>query len=185
MPIDRDFSLEQGWVCQLPGFSITPPSYASSNSVSARDNTALIETNITEWRRNRHRRPDQLLQLCHAEQGPWCRTCPRRPPMRRRPPPTSPPVPASTDYVPVPPTNSAVPRQEPGIRPARPLPYRPAVHPELDRSAGTFTLTFGQPWPCWNCLPRAADQRRRGGPLDFHDCLASLGQEHLDSGGER
>jgi phospholipase C len=46
------------------------------------------------------------------------------------------------DYVPKPPANPALPRQERGSRPARPLKYAPFVDGAADVAAGKFTLTF-------------------------------------------
>ncbi|MYQ98136.1 phosphocholine-specific phospholipase C [Streptomyces sp. SID6139] len=46
------------------------------------------------------------------------------------------------DYVPKPPANPSLPRQERGGRPTRPLKYAPAVDGSADTSAGTFTLSF-------------------------------------------
>ncbi|MFI6034552.1 phosphocholine-specific phospholipase C [Streptomyces sp. NPDC051315] len=46
------------------------------------------------------------------------------------------------DYRPTPPAEGALPRQERGLRPTRPLTYAPAVDGSADASAGTFTLTF-------------------------------------------
>ncbi|WP_225828379.1 phosphocholine-specific phospholipase C [Streptomyces naphthomycinicus] len=46
------------------------------------------------------------------------------------------------DYVPKPPANPSLPKQEPGSRPTRPLKYAPAVDGSADTSAGKFTLTF-------------------------------------------
>ncbi|MEU6275429.1 phosphocholine-specific phospholipase C [Streptomyces populi] len=47
------------------------------------------------------------------------------------------------DYVPTPPANPVLPRQERGSRPTRPLKYAPHVDGSADAAAGTFTLTFG------------------------------------------
>lgn len=47
------------------------------------------------------------------------------------------------DYVPTPPANPVLPRQERGSRPARPLKYAPLVDGSADPAAGKFTLTFG------------------------------------------
>ncbi|MET7983061.1 phosphocholine-specific phospholipase C [Streptomyces sp. NPDC005281] len=47
------------------------------------------------------------------------------------------------DYVPTPPANPSLPRQERGSRPTRPLKYAPLVDGSADTAAGTFTLTFG------------------------------------------
>ncbi|MFF9183776.1 phosphocholine-specific phospholipase C [Streptomyces misionensis] len=46
------------------------------------------------------------------------------------------------DYVPKPPANPELPRQERGGRPTRPLKYAPVVDGSADTGAGTFTLTF-------------------------------------------
>ncbi|MEU9242888.1 phosphocholine-specific phospholipase C [Streptomyces sp. NPDC048385] len=46
------------------------------------------------------------------------------------------------DYVPTPPANPSLPRQERGSRPTRPLRYAPVVDGSLDPAAGRFTLTF-------------------------------------------
>ncbi|MER6474018.1 phosphocholine-specific phospholipase C [Streptomyces collinus] len=46
------------------------------------------------------------------------------------------------DYVPTPPANPSLPKQERGSRPTRPLRYAPAVDGSADTAAGKFTLTF-------------------------------------------
>ncbi|MFD8394188.1 phosphocholine-specific phospholipase C [Streptomyces sp. NPDC059680] len=46
------------------------------------------------------------------------------------------------DYVPKPPANPALPKQERGHRPTRPLKYVPVVDGSADTAAGTFTLAF-------------------------------------------
>ncbi|MGW5430460.1 phosphocholine-specific phospholipase C [Streptomyces sp. NPDC004059] len=46
------------------------------------------------------------------------------------------------DYVPKPPAHPALPRQEHGSRPTRPLRYAPVVDGSADTAAGTFTLRF-------------------------------------------
>ncbi|MEV0977527.1 phosphocholine-specific phospholipase C [Streptomyces sp. NPDC049915] len=46
------------------------------------------------------------------------------------------------DYKPTPPATGALPKQERGLRPARPLRYNPAVDGSVDAAAGKFTLTF-------------------------------------------
>ncbi|MBE8474663.1 phosphocholine-specific phospholipase C [Streptomyces justiciae] len=46
------------------------------------------------------------------------------------------------DYVPTPPANPVLPKQERGLRPARPLKYAPRVDGSVDAAAGRFTLTF-------------------------------------------
>ena len=47
------------------------------------------------------------------------------------------------DYVPAPPAAQALPRQEPGIRPARPVPYELHVLGETHAGSGIVTLQFG------------------------------------------
>lgn len=46
------------------------------------------------------------------------------------------------DYVPKPPANPALPKQERGHRPTRPLKYAPLVDASADTAAGKLTLTF-------------------------------------------
>ncbi|MEU7472989.1 phosphocholine-specific phospholipase C [Streptomyces sp. NPDC044984] len=46
------------------------------------------------------------------------------------------------DYRPTPPADTGMPRQERGLRPARPLKYAPAVDGSADPATGKFTLTF-------------------------------------------
>ncbi|MDX2675031.1 phosphocholine-specific phospholipase C [Streptomyces soliscabiei] len=46
------------------------------------------------------------------------------------------------DYVPTPPANPVLPKQERGHRPTRPLKYTPAVDASVDPTAGKLTLTF-------------------------------------------
>ncbi|MDX3748514.1 phosphocholine-specific phospholipase C [Streptomyces sp. AK08-02] len=46
------------------------------------------------------------------------------------------------DYVPTPPAHPVLPRQERGLRPARPLKYAPYVDGSADLTAGKFTLAF-------------------------------------------
>ncbi|MGB7844861.1 MAG: phospholipase C, phosphocholine-specific [Candidatus Acidiferrum sp.] len=46
------------------------------------------------------------------------------------------------DYVPTPPSNQALPEQEPGTRPARALPYELHVHGEVNASHGGIQLFF-------------------------------------------
>jgi len=46
------------------------------------------------------------------------------------------------DYVPTPPAHPVLPKQERGLRPARPLKYAPRVDGAVDAAAGRFTLTF-------------------------------------------
>jgi phospholipase C len=46
------------------------------------------------------------------------------------------------DYVPVPPAVGTLPKQERGLRPARPLKYAPHVDGSVDAASGEFTLAF-------------------------------------------
>ncbi|MFI1445365.1 phosphocholine-specific phospholipase C [Streptomyces fructofermentans] len=46
------------------------------------------------------------------------------------------------DYRPTPPANPALPRQERGLRPARPLPYAPRADGSVDPATGRITLTL-------------------------------------------
>ncbi|MGY6026936.1 phosphocholine-specific phospholipase C [Streptomyces spinosirectus] len=46
------------------------------------------------------------------------------------------------DYVPTPPAQGVLPRQERGLRPTRPLKYAPYVDGSADTAGGKFTLTF-------------------------------------------
>ena len=97
-------------------------------------NPALIETNITPWRRAvagdltsafDFRRPN-------SKAVPLPGTGSYIPPNQDRYP----------DYVPTPPTDQVMPVQEPGTRPARPVPYELHAHGEPDFSAGAFTIHF-------------------------------------------
>jgi phospholipase C len=47
------------------------------------------------------------------------------------------------DYVPAPPTDQAMPAQEPGTRPARPVPYQLSVDGKADLGQQTFGIEFG------------------------------------------
>ncbi len=100
----------------------------------AESNPELIESNITQWRRAvsgdltsafNFRNPNAKIVTLPS-------TAAYVPPTQDRYP----------DYVPVPPTNQALPVQEPGVRPARPVPYDLHVTGEANFSAGTFTIHF-------------------------------------------
>ncbi|MER6914379.1 phospholipase C, phosphocholine-specific [Streptomyces sp. NPDC000594] len=70
------------------------------------------------------------------------------------------------DYVPVPPADPAMPVQERGHRPARPLPYAPLVDGESAPDTGRFTLTFsGGPGAGACFIVTAAD--RDDGPWTY------------------
>jgi phospholipase C len=109
-------------------------------------NPALIETNITAWRRT----VSGDLTSCFNFATPNAVVIPPLPATTAYAPPTTAEIAAGTrfdDYVPVPPDTSAIPRQEPGIRRARALPYRPMVRAIADESAGRLTLEFGNHGP--------------------------------------
>lgn len=100
----------------------------------ARHYPGLIESNITPWRR--------------AVAGDLTSTfdfkSPNKTPVRL--PDTSAYLPADhdrhDDYVPTPPTTLSVPAQEPGVRPARPVPYELQASGEADLSDGTVRIHF-------------------------------------------
>jgi phospholipase C len=105
-----------------------------------------IESNITEWRRT----VSGDLTSCFNFATPNAVVVPPLPTSSAYAPPTAAEIAAGTrfdDYVPVPPASASVPRQEPGIRRARPLPYRPRVSGTANLAAQTFTLTFGNRGP--------------------------------------
>jgi phospholipase C len=94
----------------------------------------VVEPNITAWRRavvgdltsafNFASPNDSVVSLPS--------TASYQPPNQNRYP----------DYVPAAPANQVLPRQEPGTRPARPLPYELHVHGEVDASNGSVQLFF-------------------------------------------
>ena len=101
----------------------------------AEGNPVLIESNITPWRRAvtgdltsafNFRNPNAKVVALPD-------TSSYVPPNQNRYP----------DYVPTPPTNQALPTQEPGTRPARPVPYDLRVRGEANFADGTFAIHFG------------------------------------------
>jgi phospholipase C len=101
----------------------------------AHGHSGLIESNITPWRRAvagdltsafNFRNPNARVVTLPG-------TAAYIPPTQDRYP----------DYVPAVPANQALPAQEPGTRPARPVPYDLRVRGEADFSAGAFTIHFG------------------------------------------
>jgi phospholipase C len=101
----------------------------------AKDNPDLIETNITPWRR--------------AVVGDLTSAFDFATPNARRArlPSTAADFPPDfvrhADQVPVPPADQALPQQEPGVRPARALPYALHAHGRVQTSTGAFRLDFG------------------------------------------
>ena len=95
----------------------------------------IIESNITKWRRSvsgdltsafNFRSPNDAGVQLPSTVG-------YMPPDNLRHP----------DYVPVPPTVQALPVQEPGLRPARALPYKLHVRARIDLNAGALNIFFG------------------------------------------
>jgi phospholipase C len=111
-----------------------------------RDNPALIESNITQWRRT----VSGDLTSCFNFATPNRVSVPALPATAAYAPPSAADIAAGTrfdDYVPVPPSTSTVPTQERGIRPARALPYRPHVEANAAPGTQTLTLIFGNSGP--------------------------------------
>lgn len=65
-------------------------------------------------------------------------------------------------YVPKPPANSVLPKQEPGSRPSRPLPYAPLVDGSAAPSTGRYTLTFKSGDKAGACFTVTAGNRTDG-----------------------
>ncbi|MEU5213121.1 phosphocholine-specific phospholipase C [Streptomyces sp. NPDC020742] len=65
-------------------------------------------------------------------------------------------------YVPKPPANPVLPKQEPGSRPARPLPYAPLVDGSAAPAEGRFTLTFSAGDKAGACFTVTAGNRTDG-----------------------
>ncbi|MEV0848695.1 phosphocholine-specific phospholipase C [Streptomyces sp. NPDC049954] len=65
-------------------------------------------------------------------------------------------------YVPRPPADPALPRQEPGTRPTRPLPYEPHVDGTATPGTGRFTLTFSGGPKAAACFHVTAGNRTDG-----------------------
>ncbi|MCF3175684.1 phospholipase C, phosphocholine-specific [Streptomyces sioyaensis] len=65
-------------------------------------------------------------------------------------------------YVPKPPANSVLPKQEPGSRPSRPLPYAPLVDGSGTPSTGRYTLTFKSGDKAGACFTVTAGNRADG-----------------------
>jgi phospholipase C len=100
----------------------------------AEDNPALIESNITPWRRAvagdltsafDFRNPNSKVVALPA-------TASYQPPNQNRYP----------DYVPPVPVDQSMPAQEPGTRPARPVPYELSVCGQANFADGTFSIEF-------------------------------------------
>ncbi|GGS05367.1 MULTISPECIES: phosphocholine-specific phospholipase C [Streptomyces] len=92
------------------------------------------EPNISPWRRAICGDLTSAFDFSRQDTAPVAlpSTAGYRPPDRDRHP----------DYVPKPPAQGSLPRQEPGSRPTRPLKYAPVVDGSADTAAGKYTLTF-------------------------------------------
>ena len=100
-----------------------------------REYPGIVEPNITAWRRAVSGDLTSTLNFRSPNSAvvPLLATAAYVPPDNIRHP----------DYAPVPPTTQALPKQEPGIRPARAVPYELHVHDEADFSEGTVKIHFG------------------------------------------
>jgi phospholipase C len=94
----------------------------------------LVETNITEWRRAVTGDLTSAFDFRHPNETaePLPSTSSFFPPDFNRHP----------DYVPALPATQSVPKQEPGLRPARALPYELHVHAEANVRENTVKLTL-------------------------------------------
>jgi phospholipase C len=101
----------------------------------AGNNSGLIESNITPWRRA----VSGDLTSAFNFKNPNAKLV-ALPDTSSYIPPTQDRYP---DYVPVPPTTQALPEQEKGVRPARPVPYQLHVSGAASFEQGTFTIHFG------------------------------------------
>jgi phospholipase C len=95
----------------------------------------IMESNITKWRRAVSGDLTSAFNFASPNDStvPLPSTVAYIPPDNVRHP----------DYVPVPPTVQALPVQEPGIRPARAVPYELHVRAAADFSSGVVTIHFG------------------------------------------
>ncbi|MGH8173551.1 MAG: alkaline phosphatase family protein, partial [Rhodanobacteraceae bacterium] len=97
-------------------------------------NLELTETNITPWRRAVCGDLTSAFDFATPNEGlpSLPTTLGYEPPDHDR----------HEDYVPVPPSTQSVPLQEPGVRPARALPYVLAVSGRIDAGDGRYWLDF-------------------------------------------
>jgi phospholipase C len=95
----------------------------------------LQESNITKWRRAVAGDLTSAFNFAEPNNAkvPLPSTIAYIPPDNARHP----------NYVPVPPVNQALPAQEPGVRPARPVPYELHVRAHADLAAGEVKIYFG------------------------------------------
>jgi phospholipase C len=98
-------------------------------------NPGLKENNITKWRRAVAGDLTSAFNFTSPNDAkvPLPSTVAYLPPDNQRHP----------DYVPAPPTDQAMPAQEPGTRPARPVPYELSVEGKADLGQQAFRIDFG------------------------------------------
>jgi phospholipase C len=99
------------------------------------DHPGLIEANITAWRRAVCGDLVSAFNFANPNESvpPLPSTAGYVPPDNQRHP----------DYVPEPVTDQPLPRQEPGLKRSRALPYALTVHSRIDVAKGLLALTFG------------------------------------------
>ncbi|MDX2592224.1 phospholipase C, phosphocholine-specific [Streptomyces sp. WI03-4A] len=129
---------------RVPMLVVSPWSKGGYVCSETLDHTSIIrfverrfgvqEPNISPWRRAVCGDLTTAFDFSRKDTAPVTlpSTSGYRPPDRDRHP----------DYVPTPPANPSLPKQERGSRPTRPLRYAPAVDGSADTAAGKFTLTF-------------------------------------------
>jgi phospholipase C len=145
-------SFEPGPIClgfRVPMIVISPWSKGGWVASEVFDHTSLIkfvekrfgashpgviETNITDWRRAVTGDLTSALNFRAPSDGvvPLPSTTAYVPPDDQRHP----------NYKPVPPSTNAVPKQEPGVRPARPVPYELDVLGTTSAPAASIELSF-------------------------------------------
>jgi phospholipase C len=134
---------------RVPMIVISPWSKGGYVSSEVFDHTSLIrfietrfgphhglkENNITKWRRAVAGDLTSAFNFVSPNDAkvPLPSTVAYLPPDNKRHP----------DYTPAPPTDQAMPSQEPGTRPARPVPYELNVEGHADLGQQTFRIEFG------------------------------------------
>lgn len=146
----------------------------------AGDNPDLVETNITPWRRAVA--GDLCSAFDFAAPNESLRhpaislpsTAAYAPPDREKHP----------DYVPLPSGASAHPRQEPGQRPARPVPYELHATGRADPAEGSFTIDFANTGAA-AAVFQVRSTRRADGPWTFTVGAGVSGSETWRFEGDR
>ncbi|MFD4947102.1 phosphocholine-specific phospholipase C [Streptomyces sp. NPDC058409] len=129
---------------RVPMLVVSPWSTGGFSCSEVFDHTSIIrfmerrfgvkEPNISPWRRAICGDLTSAFDFRRTDTAPVAlpSTAGYLPPDRNRHP----------DYVPVPPAVGSVPKQEPGSRPTRPLPYAPFVDGSANPATGKYGLTF-------------------------------------------